>query len=302
MPSSTARLSRKRSFMHPSSSSIKHETGDSNGSLADFYTPDMSSSPATGKRQKAEELGSLSDFQPLNSSNRDTTTSPKLRSQPPALIVKQEALPTPQRGHPIAELSRYTIIKHELSANPSGSDVKSPLSQPRPRKAPPPPPHQQNIVASGSTVRLPPDSRFPADVNLRLTALMGNRPMKGELLTPTPAPRRDLPYVKPELKDDILNAVMEDPKPADGKPKDLDFFAQPDHGDDPYDEHGNFRGKGRDVYQGPQANADEYVLYDGHDVKPLIDEGTAVCRSFCTLLQMRKYSKATRLSAWRWRN
>ena len=64
-----------------------------------------------------------------------------------------------------------------------------------------------------------------------------------------------------DVKPDVLNAAIEASAPAGGKPRDLDDFApRPDqYRDDQYDEEGNYFGRGRDMFVGPQAQPDECV-------------------------------------------
>lgn len=55
-----------------------------------------------------------------------------------------------------------------------------------------------------------------------------------------------------------MDATVQAPGPSGGKPRDLDDLVLPAvYRDDPYDEEGDWFGRGKDTYVGPQASADE---------------------------------------------
>ncbi|KAI0313327.1 SNF2 family N-terminal domain-containing protein [Amylostereum chailletii] len=101
-----------------------------------------------------------------------------------------------------------------------------------------------NAQASGSNVKLSPSRRLPTG---------------GPVLV--------------DIKPSILNSHIEDPVPAFLKPRDpvevndhLNAFARVD--DDPYDENGDYFGRGKDTFNGPVAQADDIEKF-------LVDAGNA---------------------------
>ncbi|KZV76703.1 hypothetical protein PENSPDRAFT_646154 [Peniophora sp. CONT] len=122
-------------------------------------------------------------------------------------------------------------------------------------------------VASTSRAVLP---RTPARVKAEpFPASLG--PVKREANAVASSSRAKLPaapapFVDFDSDDDtkdnksaVLNATVEASAPAGGKPRDLDDIApQPDqYREDPYDEEGNYFGRGKDTFVGPQAQADD---------------------------------------------
>jgi hypothetical protein len=265
----------------PSSSSsvVKNKPFDFRSILSDAYMHGGDSSLIPRKRQKTEELDIIPRLRPLSLSNRHTST-PRKRGQysssSASFIVKQEE---PSDAHPMVapptrtavtqepipaaqRLSQPSLAKREAGLALSGLNLKTPAAHQRLSRTPidseagilpATPKHQSNATASGSNVKHPSGFKPPSDFKARLAALEDSKPVKTDFAPPT-ATR---PAVEPELKDDIINAAIEDPELESVKQKVLDTFALPDRGDDRYDDEGNFFGRGRDAYQGPQAQANE---------------------------------------------